>query len=816
MGTLVLVDSLLSAFRASSEHTPEALAVIDHDREITYEQLDRRVRAMTALLRQQSTATDRRIGFLGTIGLDCVVTLMGAHQAGVCFVWLDPREQIAALVELIEHGGLDCVVHSRDLAERAAAFDVNTLDVENATNTPLSTSEAFGDGKGWSHIRYTSGSTGRPKGVPISRAQVEYILERLHPTTNTTAADRVGLFGHFWPVTIFEALEHGATLVVLDPVRDGVSGAIEQMRTHEVTTVLTFTALFRQLASAAREPLPSLRLAHLSGEPLRRADIERFERMCRPGSELINSYGSSEYPLIAFHRHTWGDHMDGDRVPLGRPFDPTEVDVVDERGRSTTVDEVGMVIVRSTWLPSGYVGDPGRSEAVFVDDPVTGTRIYRTGDLAHRDARGILHARGRGDDQVKVRGHAVRVSDVEREVATHPGVRECAVVAAESSVGTTLVCRYVTDDGHELSPRDLRSELAVRLAGHMVPGQLWPIDSLPTGANGKLDRGALLDIQRSSADPVPRTFNARAMEIRAMCVDLLGHDAFTEHDDFFDVGGDSLMAMALLEQIESTFGIRIPFDEIVLHGASAYGLAETLERLATREPGHGAEVLRSGSGDSPVLLANLLDGGVSDYLELIRRIDPSEPVIMVPIPRTSPARSRRSLNDLVDSLVVELGSSATPRMIIGYSFGALVAVEMARRLSGPAGAPELILIEPDVSWATSLPGLRHVAHALVERRFAVARGRAALLLGNGRDAPLDRINMVSLIRYRPTALQGCRTLVITAEESHMTDSAARWAPLLGDDVTVVGVPGDHLSVVKPPAVDTVARVIAEWRAQTAG
>jgi len=354
----------------------------------------------------------------------------------------------------------------------------------------------------------------------------------------------------------------------------------------------------------------------------------------------------------------------------------------------------------------------------------------------------------------------------------------------------------------------------------MCPGLLWPIESLPTGANGKLDRNALLDILRpedtrkdaNDSDP-------RIAAIREMCVRLLGHSAFIDHDDFFDVGGDSLLAMALVEQIESAFGVRIPFDQLLLHGASAHGLADTLERLSTHVSGDGPIILRHGvrAEDQPVLLANLLDGGVSDYRELIRLVDPSEPVITVRTPGVDKSEPCRSIESLADALADEFDKASNiPCLIVGYSFGAQVAIEIARRLRGRGSRPDLVLIEPDVSWAKSLPGLRHVAHALVERRFAVARTRALLLLRTGHRAPLGEIHIAALARYRPEPLEGCRTLIITAVDSHMTESAARWEKLVGEEVTQVCVPGDHLSVVKPPAVAAAARAVIDWRAQMAG
>lgn len=812
------MDPFLTAFGDHVARDPEHPAVIEGDRTVGYRELDAWSQGLSSLLRRPSADSQSRIGYLGPIDLEFVVTLLGAHRSGACLVWLDSSQPDPSLRELVEHARLDVVVHgAATLAGRARDLHASTLTASagREVTAPLGSDAALGDDTDWGHIRYTSGSTGRPKGVPIGRAEITRILDRLHPTTRTTASDRVGLFGHFWPLTAFEALGHGATLVVLDPATQGPRGVLDEMCRSGVSVALTYTALFRQLADAATEQLESLRLAHLSGEQLRRSDIERFERVSVAGAELINSYGSSEYPLIAFHRHRRGDAVEDDPVPLGRPFVADEVDVIDEDGRSVEPGQVGRVVVRSSWLPAGYVDDPDRSSKVFVTDPHTGETVYHTGDLALRDDEGILHPRGRADDQVKIRGHTVRLSDVENVVAAHPAVRECAVVAVESPVGTRLVGRFVVEPGHELTGRELRRDLAVEVAGHLVPGRLSPIVALPVGENRKLDRARLLDEGGSgSALAVGDVVvNERIDTIRHIYGELLGHSSFTLDDDFFDVGGDSLLAMALVERVERLFSTRIPFDRLLRDGASVRAIDETLDRLSSGEGLAELEVVRGGTPHSPVLLSPLIDGGVSDYLALVRTIDADDAVLATAVPgldgHTMPSRT---IDELADRLESQVGDRR-PRMIVGYSFGAVVAVELARRL-GSSSSPRtpLVLIEPDVSAMKTLPRLRFVAHAVAERRFATAWTRVRLLLGSRRPASAVEVHTTALVGHTSRPLRPGRTLLVTAADSEHPASASSWRPLLPGECTHVEVGGDHLSVMRPPQVDEVARAVLDWLA----
>ena len=328
-----------------------------------------------------------------------------------------------------------------------------------------------------------------------------------------------------------------------------------------------------QLARADRR-LPDLRHVTLSGEPLSRLDVEAFERVSGPDAVLANCYASNEMPWITTHLHHHGDIIDGFWLPIGTPEDPHIVEVVDHMGAEVPIGSSGEMVVCSPHIPAGYINSPEKSAAVFRKR-ADGTSSYHTGDFAYRDVQGRLHSVGRADEQVKVRGFALRLADVEQELLAHPQVGEAAVVDFVSPREIRkLACHYT--GGVEAG--SLKRFLRQSLPAHMVPDVFVRHEALPKTGTGKIQKSELqlpVDYLRSAdADFVSDDERSVAARWRR----ILGHGNFGSEDDFFEVGGDSLQAMDLLLEIEKKFGCRIPFETVILEGTTVRSMAESIRR----------------------------------------------------------------------------------------------------------------------------------------------------------------------------------------------------------------------------------------------
>ena len=469
---------------------PDRPAIREGERALSYLELDDASRNLANDIAAKLTTKSQQtiVGFVGQVGLACVIALMASHRRISGFVFLDAANPVEMLERIARNALVDILVTAREsvslgqllsdrLARPCLLVGGETLPASTAIGRSIeSECSAQTQDQKISHIRYTSGSTGQPKGIAISYESLDWALSRLHPTMRTMPEDRFGLFGHFWPLIMFEALRHGASLYAFSPVSMGASRLADEIDRMSISVMATYAALFAQIVNVHQCSLKALRLAHISGEPLNAVQIERFEAVC-PSAEIVNSYGSSEFPLIACYRHKRQSLKSQDLVPAGRPFEQQEVFVVDEAGKSLPAGAMGEIMVVSPYVPTAYHRESPLSTRTFRSAK-DGRRCYFTGDLGCFDESGQLFLAGRADDQIKIGGNAVRPAEVERFIAQHARVLECAVIVeGDDSAAKRLVCHYVARKRvirRDLTPDELREDLQQRTCRlTSCPPSLW-------------------------------------------------------------------------------------------------------------------------------------------------------------------------------------------------------------------------------------------------------------------------------------------------------------------------------------------------------
>ncbi|WP_189242687.1 non-ribosomal peptide synthetase, partial [Planobispora rosea] len=550
-------------------------------RTITYAELDRRARCLAGRLRERGTGPEDVVGVCLTPGLALPVAVVAVLYAGAAYLPLDPAHPAERRAHLAADAGARVVIAADadwlpegvDLLCPAAgppAGEVTAADPDAAAGevTPA-------DPDGAACVIYTSGSTGRPKGVVITgRSLVNRLLwmrEAVPFRAGEVSCQKtpIGFVDSLWE--LLGPLLGGMTTVVLSPEagRDPHAFADELAR-HGVSRVLAVPSLLRVLLRT----VPGLgeRLADLttwvsSGEPLTR-DVARLFAERLPGRTLLNLYGSSEAwdSLCPDGGPDVQEPPSGMSagVPVGRPIAGVRAVVLDDRLRPVPRGMPGELHIGGRCLARGYLGRPGMTAARFLPDPQTpGERLYRTGDLARIRADGQVELLGRADRQVKVRGARVEPGEVEAALEELPGVREAAVVAASSDDGVRLAAHVVASG----VSGDLRRALARRLPAHLVPERILLRDALPRTATGKIDRRALLlDGRGRDQRPSPAGEPMTALErrIAAVWAEELGREVGA-HDDFFDVGGHSLLAPVLVGKIASELSVELPLSWLFEH-----------------------------------------------------------------------------------------------------------------------------------------------------------------------------------------------------------------------------------------------------------
>jgi amino acid adenylation domain-containing protein len=589
-------ETLHGRFARQARSTPDAVAVSHGDTALTFRALDRRADGLAARLRAAGVGTDDVVGILLPRSPESVVATLGALKAGAGILALDPAQPRARLAALIADAGPRAVVAGQDPPPLPAGAACPVLAVADAGGGPAGPPAPPSSPDQLAYLVYTSGSTGRPKGVAASHRAV---LNRLswmqdtHPYRPGERAAHRAPLGFVDSVTeLLGPLLAGVEVHVVD---DGdlaePSRFAAVIAERRLTRIVAVPALLRVLlpALAGRDVPPGVWVS--SGEPLP-ADVAARVHRCCPGTVLLNLYGSTEVAGDA----TAAVIGAGTRaVPIGTPITGVTAEVLRPDGAPCVALESGELHVGGAAVARGYHRAPGATAARFLPDPAAdapGGRRFRTGDRVRRDAAGRLRFLGRFDDQIQVRGVRVEPGEIEAALLTHPAVAAAAVTAQPDAAGTsTLVGHVVLAEPYDLAR--LRGHLRGLLAAHLVPSLLTAVDALPRTESGKLDRALLPAPAAPVARTAPRAPRTPAeVLVASSFAALLPVPPSGVDDDFFALGGHSILAIALLHDLHRRCGVELGMNDLFTARTVA-GLADLVDRAV---PGHagpqpaGAEV----------------------------------------------------------------------------------------------------------------------------------------------------------------------------------------------------------------------------------
>lgn len=412
------------------------------------------------------------------------------------------------------------------------------------------------------YVIHTSGSTGQPKGVAVTHRDVLGLA--LDGCWDTGRHERVLMIAPYaFNVSTYEVwvpLLHGGQIVVPPPGKFDVAQLRRLLTTERITGVHVTAGLFRLAAEEAPDSFAGVREVLTGGDVIAPSAVERVLNAC-PRTVVRAMYGATEGTLFSTTMPLTAPFTAGASVPVGNPMDRVRVYLLDDRLGQVPDGVEGEVYIAGRGVARGYAGDSGLTAERFVADPFTGTgeRMYRTGDLARRTEEGFLELVGRADDQVKILGFRVELAEVESALASYPGLAHVAIVARETGQGDKRLVAYVVPRSAGLDVAALRAHAVNALPQYMVPAAFVVIDALPVTANGKLDRRVLPlpDYgQPSSAYRAPVT--ARQHVLCSIFSEVLGVSRVGVDDSFFDLGGQSLLAMRLISRIRTVLGAELP------------------------------------------------------------------------------------------------------------------------------------------------------------------------------------------------------------------------------------------------------------------
>jgi len=855
-------QSIPQCFARQVTAGPDRLAVKFGPDSVTYATLDRWANRVAHTV-PAARARSNPVALVVDQGASLIAAILGILKAGRIYVPLEAalgRERLAYMLR--DSGASTALVSASamSLVREVAGADVDVLDIDEialgqrdeAPGLEISPDRP-------AYIYYTTGSTGQPKGVVDSHRNVLHNVMRYTNGLGITRDDRLTLLqspSFSGAVSsMFCALLNGAASMPYD-VR-GASGAelADYVDHGGITIYHSVPTIFRSFLRGERV-FPRVRVVRLEGDRATRLDVELFRRHFTAGCVLANGLGATETGIVRRFLLRPDTPLEGEIVPIGYPVEDMEIEVVDEDGRAAAAGEVGEIAVRSEYLALGYWARPDLTDRAFERD-AAGSRRYRTGDLGRLRPDGCLEHLGRRDSRTKIRGVTVSLAEVEAAFASLASIREAAVVArTDARDERRLIAYYVPAPGCEPTVSEMRRHLAERLPPPMIPSGYVRLAALPVNQNLKVDRSGLPAPSRGRP-ALDQTYAPPEDPTQAELVHiweaLLEVEPVGIRDDFFDLGGDSLLATAMLAAIEEATGVEVS-PSILLFGSTIEHVAASLSRPAESDP--AVVAIQTGGVKAPFYFLHGDYLGRGMYCRKIARVlGPEQPVFALTpcgldgeaAPPTIEEMAARHLGAL------RRHQAHGPYRLVGNCNGGLIALEMARRLAEEGDPVEQVLvIRTSVRNARFAPARRLVERCgglvglgigtqrdLVRRwrwfvqtwiagtafqRVGLIAGKllrlvhrpAAAAGGRGptrTSAPDDRDTMIDTFmeaagEYVPLPYPGKVVVFWPAEEPEPVADALRWWRRVSPRAEIETIPGDHLTSITVHA-QSFARRLAE-------
>ena len=771
----------------------DRVAVVDEQVVLDYSDVAQLSGRFSAGLRSLGYSPGDRIGLMLDRSSEALIAIVGCLRAGVAFVPLDPGFPPERNAHVVADAGLACIVTASSLPDSVAraAGSVRWMSVPEVASHPArGIDHVDPEGRTPAYVLYTSGSTGRPKGVVITQRALLNLLVGMSQRPGI-APDATLLAVTTWGfdialLEILLPLVNGARVVIAsrEQVLDGqqLSRLIDAF---QVDVLQATPATWIQLLESGWKGSKTLR-AFVGGEALA-ADLAR--RLSERTAEIWNMYGPTETTIWSTCRRIEG--VAGAAAPLGSPIINTGIRILTPDGRAVGVSTPGEIVISGEGVAQGYLGMPDLTADRFrIDGSRRGSVYYRTGDIGRWTAEGELEFRGRVDRQIKLRGFRIEPGEIESVATAVSGVeRAVLVMEGAGSAGARLVLHVQSTSDRDGLLTILRGEMGLRLADYMVPKVIHMHERLPLLPNGKLDMKALPAgpaMPRDDATAAPRDDLER--QLARIWEELLGMRSIGRDADFFECGGHSLLAMRLVARIREDLGRQCTLQQI-FQGATLAQLSERLRGSEARRAGRVVTLRAEGEGTPLFCIC-----GVLIYRQLTQCLPEGFPVRAVYVPLD---REHSDVVGLARQYVREIRESqpAGPYNLLGFSFGGMLAFEIARQLEAVGErVKNCVLLDSDAPGRSPIGGMQEIW-----------RGLRAALTGDesARASVPDYVRAMRIYRATPVS---CPVLLVRATKAQEQVAEQAWSGLAGSYASV-SVEAGHLEMLQDDAAAAVAGLV---------
>ncbi|BAZ21899.1 amino acid adenylation domain-containing protein [Kalymmatonema gypsitolerans NIES-4073] len=598
-------------FEEQSFSTPDAVAVVFDNQQLTYQQLNTRANQLAHYLQSLGVKPDTLVGLCVERSLLMIVGLLGILKAGGAYVPFDPDYPADRLAYMLNDSLLSVLLTQEklltSLSEHSARVVCLDQDWENINNESKDNPVSGSTTDNLAYVIYTSGSTGQPKGTLVNHSNVVRLFAAIDAWYHFNAQDVWTMFHSYaFDFSVWEiwgALLYGGRLVVVPYLVTRSPELFLELLAQEKVTVLNQTpSAFRQLIQAEQSGVTvgelNLRLVIFGGEALEIKSLQPwFERHGDTSPQLVNMYGITETTVHVTYRPLSKADLNNTASVIGRPIPDLQVYVLDEYKKLVPIGVPGEMYVGGEGVTRGYLHRPELTAERFISHPFSNNpqaRLYKTGDLARYLPNGELEYLGRIDNQVKIRGFRIELGEIEALLAAHPAIWESVVVVREDEPGDKRLVAYVVSNKEQsLTVAELRRFLTEQLPSYMVPSAFVMLESLPLTSNRKLDRRALPAPESREGLEVsfvaPRTPEEEILV--KIWTDILKVEQVGIHDNFFELGGNSLLGAQVISRLRVAFSIDLSLHRLFI--------SPTVAELA-----HNIEVLRIATEDEDALMTD--------------------------------------------------------------------------------------------------------------------------------------------------------------------------------------------------------------------
>lgn len=831
-------------------NTPEQIAVVFADQQLTYRQLNFKANQLARYLQQKGVTVETLVGVSMERSLEMLIALLAILKAGGAYVPLDPHYPPDRLALMVEDSGLSILLTKQETVNvipnylgQTICLDTQWYGIALNSGDDLDT---LVKPHNLAYIIYTSGSTGKPKGVQLEHRGVTNFLQAMQTEPGISPKDTLlavtSISFDIAVLELFLPLLVGAKVIIAAQQVTADANQLLGLMLRSGATIMQATpATWRMLTAARWHEIPPLKML-CGGEPLPHDLAKLMLQRC---SSLWNVYGPTEATVWATIYEVKSDF---DSISIGHPLANTYVQILDPHGQLVPIGVPGEIHLGGVQLARGYLNRPDLTAEKFIVNPHNPSeRLYKTGDLGRYLANGNVECLGRIDNQVKIRGFRIELGEIESHLGLHPLVSNCVVTSREDVPGDKCLVAYIVAEEDSPTVKELRQFLEPSLPNYMIPSHFVILERFPLTPNGKIDRRALPAPEQVKTELyiAPRTeIERQLLEIWASLLQLKSTTISME-DNFFALGGHSLLAMQLLTRLEEAFEINLPL-AVLFQLSTIEQQAIFFEQEADLNSWSSLALIQPKGSRPPLFLFQ----GIGIYYPLSYYLGEDQPVYGLSIEMIDESEHWfNQIEDLVVLYIKEIKKIQPqgPYYFGGLSFGGIIALEAAQQLQAQGEKVALLALFDTWGPKAFIPSSQFkklMVHGQKLSRFGLKyvfskqdwlKAKLLKLVKPSRilfnlvkldssnqhqeqaEQPSNNLNQAYLDardNYVPQIYAGRIKLFRSTENDALLefgelDPQLGWGNMAIEGLDIFEIPGDHLGILQEPNVAVLARALQD-------